>query len=78
MANGQPLDDSKLTAAYNRADLGKQLKVTDIKTGKSVVVEVTDRGGFEELGRIIDLSLAAKNLLGCDDLSMVSVQEIIN
>lgn len=78
MANGQPLDDTKPTAAFNRADLGTKLRVTDRKNGNSVVVEVTDRGGFEDLGRIIDLSLAAKNSLDCTDLADVLVEEIIS
>ena len=78
MANGKPLDDSQLTAAFNRADLGTKLRITDRENGNSVIVEVTDRGGFEKLGRIIDLSLAAKNSLNCTDLADVLVEEIIS
>ena len=36
-----------------------KLKVTNPKNGKSVIVTVTDRGGFNKLGRIIDLSEGA-------------------
>ncbi len=35
------------------------LKVTNVDNGKSVVVVVTDRGGFSKMGRDIDLSRAA-------------------
>ena len=37
---------------------GTHVRVTDIKTRRSVVVEVNDRGPFNK-GRVIDLSLAA-------------------
>lgn len=63
MANGQPLDDNALTIAFNRAPLGTKLKVTNLDNGKSVVVTVTDTGGFERLGRIADLVPAVAGAL---------------
>lgn len=53
-ANGQPYKKNALTAAYNHARLGSKLKVTNRKTGKSVIVRVTDRCNC-----YIDLSYAA-------------------
>ena len=53
-ANGRPYNKQALTAAYNRAPLGSKLKVTNRKTGKSVIVKVTDRCNCS-----IDLSYAA-------------------
>lgn len=73
MANGEPLDDTKVTAAYNRAPLNHFVDVTNVKNGTTVRVKVTDRGGFERLGRVIDLSVAAKTALGCTDLCHVTV-----
>ena len=58
MANGEQLDDSKLTVAYNRAPLNSNVEVKNVKTGAVVVARVTDRGGFERHGKIIDLSVA--------------------
>jgi Lipoproteins len=43
--------------------MGTRLKVTNVSTGKAVVVRVNDRGAFHKYGRVIDLSyIAAKKL----------------
>lgn len=76
MANGEPLDDSKLTVAYNRAPLNSYLTITNLNTGASVVARVTDTGGFERHGRIVDLSVATKVSLGCGDLCKVEVRSV--
>jgi len=47
-----------LTAAHRTLPLGSRVRVTNIKTGRSAVVRITDRGPFIP-GRVIDLSLAA-------------------
>ena len=59
MANGQIFDDTKFTAACaKRWSLGQKLLVS--YQGKSVTVECSDRGSFEEkYGRVLDLSKAA-------------------
>src|SRR3990167_10303378 len=62
MANGKELDDEKLTCAIWDYRFGTILLVTNLSNGKSVKVEVTDRGPAKRLvakGRIIDLSVAA-------------------
>jgi rare lipoprotein A (peptidoglycan hydrolase) len=74
MANGEPLDDAKLTVAYNKAKLNSFVKITNLKNNKSVIAKVTDRGGFEKLGRIIDLTVATKNYINCSDLCNVEVE----
>lgn len=57
MANGRPFNMNAMTAASNTLPLGSNARVT---TGKrSVVVKITDTGGFGKYGRIIDLSKAA-------------------
>lgn len=63
MANGQPLDDDALTIAFNKAPLGTKLKLTNLDNGKSVIVTVTDTGGFERHGRIADLVPAVAKAL---------------
>jgi rare lipoprotein A (peptidoglycan hydrolase) len=80
MANGQSLDDSRLTVAFNRAKLNSKVKVINVKTGQSVIATVTDRGGFEAekynvngKQRIIDLTVATKEAINCSDLCTVEV-----
>jgi len=57
-SNGQVYDMHALTAAHRTLPLGTTVRVTNLKTGSSVVVEITDRGPFV-YGRILDLSQAA-------------------
>lgn len=57
MANGQPFNMHALTAASNTLPLGSRARVTAGK--RSVLVTITDTGGFGKYGRIIDLSKAA-------------------
>lgn len=77
MANGQPLDDEALTIAFNKAPLGTRLKLTNLDNGKSVIVTVTDRGGFEKLGRIADLVPAVARALGTKtDISTVTFETL--
>jgi rare lipoprotein A len=62
-ASGRKLCDHTLTAAHRKLPFGTPVRVTDVRTGKSVVVEITDRGPFKK-GRVIDVSLAAAKELG--------------
>lgn len=57
-ASGKKFDNNKLTAAHKKLPFGTMVRVTNEKNGKSVVVEVTDRGPFVK-GREIDLSKKA-------------------
>jgi len=74
MANGEVLDDMKKTLAFNDAPLGTEVKVTNMSNGVSTQATVTDTGGFKELGRIADLSVATKKVIGCNDLCQVKVE----
>ena len=47
-----------LTAAHRTLPLGSVVRVTNVKTGRSTIVRITDRGPFIQ-GRILDLSKAA-------------------
>ncbi len=70
MANGQPLNDTALTIAIgvNRKHLvGRSAKVTNLDTGKSVMVLITDTGGFYQARyghRVADLTVATKQAIG--------------
>ncbi len=57
-SNGEVYDMHQLTAAHRTLPLGSIVRVTNLKTGHSTIVRITDRGPFVK-GRIIDLSLAA-------------------
>lgn len=57
-ANGEIYDMHQLTAAHKTLPLNSIVRVTNIKTGESVLVRINDRGPF--IGdRVIDLSMAA-------------------
>ena len=61
-ASGAIFNNNELTCAHKTLPFGTKLKVTSIKTGKSVIVTVTDRGPFAK-GRHIDLSKKAFMLI---------------
>jgi rare lipoprotein A len=63
MANGQPFDRHKLTAASWYFPLGTKVRVVNVKNGESVVVTITDRGPNLRLHRVVDLSEAAAERL---------------
>jgi rare lipoprotein A len=65
-ASGEPYDHSAMTAAHNEFAFGTKVKVTYLKTGKSVEVTINDRGPHAK-GRILDLSGAAAKSLGMID-----------
>lgn len=61
-ATGETFDNNGMTAACNQLPLGTQVKVTNIKNGKTVIVKINDRLHAKNK-RLIDLSyLAAKEL----------------
>lgn len=73
MANGERLDDTKLTVAYNHAPLNSYIGIINRDNLKYTIAKVTDRGGFEKYGKIIDLSLATKEALGCGSTCRVEI-----
>ena len=52
---------------------GARLRVTDLDTGRSVVVVVNDRGPFVR-GRVVDVSLAAARRLGMVERGVARVR----
>lgn len=57
-ASGRIFNMNKLTAAHKKLPFGTIVRVTNEKNGKSVIVEIIDRGPFVK-GREIDLSKKA-------------------
>lgn len=61
-SSGEPYDMYAMTAAHKNLPIPSYARVTNLDTGKSIVVRVNDRGPFHS-GRIIDLSYAAATKL---------------
>lgn len=77
-ASGDLFSNSKMTAANRTLPFGTMLKVTNLRTGKSVVVEVNDRGPFHS-SRALDLSKAAFKAIGNPSRGTMPVEyEIID
>lgn len=62
-AYGETFDKTALTAAHPTLPQNSLVRVTSVKTQKSVVVRINDRGPFTK-SRIIDVSAAAADALG--------------
>jgi peptidoglycan lytic transglycosylase len=55
MANGERFNPNSNSAAHRTLPLGTTAKVTNLENGRSVTVQVEDRGPYAR-GRVIDLS----------------------
>ncbi|EQB17766.1 septal ring lytic transglycosylase RlpA family protein [Novosphingobium lindaniclasticum] len=62
-ASGERFNPDDLTAAHPSLPFGTMLRVTNPRTGDSVMVRVNDRGPFHS-NRVIDLSEAAAKEIG--------------
>jgi rare lipoprotein A len=61
-SNGEVYNMHAMTAAHRTFPLGSIVRVTNVKTGHTALVRITDRGPFIP-GRVLDLSLAAAHKL---------------
>ncbi len=61
-SNGEVYNMHAMTAAHRTLPLGAVVRVTNLKTGRTALVRITDRGPFIP-GRVLDLSLAAARRL---------------
>ena len=71
-ANGERFNTNDLTAAHKTLPFGTKLRVTNERTGKSVVVRINDRGPYAH-GRVIDLSKAAAQAVGIEGVGEVTL-----
>ena len=62
-ANGETFTAQQMTAAHKTLPFNTRVRVTDLATGRNVVVRINDRGPYVA-GRIIDLSQRAAEVLG--------------
>jgi rare lipoprotein A len=72
-ANGQVFDDDALTAAHRTLPMGSLVVVTNLKTGQSAAMTITDRGPFVD-GRILDLTKAAARATGVYRVGLAEVR----
>lgn len=77
-ASGDIFNNEKLTAANRTLPFGTMVKVTNLRSGKSVIVEINDRGPFHS-SRALDLSKAAFEAIGNPAKGTMPVQfEIVD
>jgi rare lipoprotein A len=62
-ANGERFNPNGLTAAHRTLPFGTKVRVTSLKTGKSVTLRINDRGPFHS-SRILDVSAGAAEVIG--------------
>jgi len=72
-ASGAAYNKNALSAAHKTLPLGTQVRVTDARSGKSVVVRINDRGPYAR-GRVIDLSRAAAREIGLVNKGVANVK----
>ena len=77
-SSGEVYDMYQMTAAHPTLPIPSYARVTNTKSGKSVVVRINDRGPFRS-GRVIDLSYVAAHKLGYIQAgeAMVEVESIV-
>jgi rare lipoprotein A len=73
MAAYYPGRGAGLTAAHKTLPFGTRVRVTNPKSGRSVVVTINDRGPFNR-GRVLDLCTRAARALGMIDRGIVYVR----
>lgn len=62
-ASGERFNPRAMTAAHRTLPFGTKVRVTNVRSGRTVTVRINDRGPFVP-GRVIDLSQAAAEELG--------------
>ena len=62
-ANGQVYDQNGVSAAHRTLPMDSLIKVTNLQTGQTAIMRVTDRGPFVP-DRVIDLSIGAAKQVG--------------
>jgi rare lipoprotein A len=72
-ASGGRFDPDWITAASRALPMGSYAEVTSLDNGKTILVEITDRGP-QRRDRLIDLSLGAAKLLGIAGKSIAPVR----
>lgn len=72
-ANGERYKADDITAAHKKLPFNTKVRVVDLKTNKSVIVRINNRGPYVR-GRVIDLSVVAARQLGTYDRGLAKVR----
>ena len=72
-ANGEVFDDNALTAAHRTLPMGSLIVVTNLKTGQSSAMRISDRGPFVA-DRMIDLTPASAKAIGVYQAGLARVR----
>jgi rare lipoprotein A len=72
-ANGEVFDDNALTAAHRTLPMGSLIVVTNLKTGQSSAMRISDRGPFVA-DRMIDLTIASAKAVGVYQAGLAQVR----
>ncbi|MBD2137393.1 septal ring lytic transglycosylase RlpA family protein [Anabaena sp. FACHB-1237] len=75
-ANGEIYDQDQLTVAHRSLPFNTYLKVTNLNSGKSVIVRVNDRGPYIST-RTLDLSNKAAKCINSKNAGVVSYEAVI-
>jgi rare lipoprotein A len=74
-ASGVPFDPRAFTAAHRTLPIGSYVEVTSLDTGRTVLVQINDRGPFTP-GLLIDLSQAAAQAIGVNSRKPVRIRRV--
>ena len=72
-ANGEVFDGHAMTAAHRTLPMGSLILVTNLVTGQSSAMRITDRGPFVQ-GRILDMTIASAKATGIYRTGMARVR----
>lgn len=72
-ASGERFDINAMAAAHKKLPFGTKVRVIDLKTEKSVIVRINDRGPYIR-GRVIDLTIGAARQLGMYNRGIAKVR----
>jgi rare lipoprotein A len=72
-ASGERFNPGAMTAAHRTLPFGTKVRVTNSRSGQSVIVRINDRGPFVK-GRSIDLSSGAARAIGMGSTGNVRIE----
>ncbi len=72
-ASGEVFNQNALTAAHPSLPMGTKVRVTNLDTGRTVLVRINDRGPYHG-GRILDLSAGAARVIGVTDSGVAPIR----
>jgi rare lipoprotein A len=75
-ASGVRFDKNALTAAHRSLPFRTIVEVTNLENGKTVTVEINDRGPYSK-NRILDLSPAAARKIGLGGQGTVRAKVVV-